>query len=236
MVAEHPGRRRPNGIGGLQRLGDDRAQVRCAPRRHEVGEVERLVQLVRSQIAGQPVGRLDPGFGDEHPVAVVLVDDPAPRAVDLVHAVLVPVRRARPVLLGAVQQLVLCPVGRQPGGLDQAVRDVDAEPRHASVEPKPQDRLELLVYLRVRPVQVRLLDVEQVQVPLAGPAVGFGDPLPGAAAENRLPVVRRLVANAVEEHVTVAFGTARDGRQRSTKPFVLVRGVVRHQVDDHPQT
>ena len=37
--------------------------------------------------------------------------------------------------------------------------------------------------------RVGLLGRERVQVPLAGPAVGLGDPGPGGAAEARNPVV-----------------------------------------------
>ena len=134
----------------------------------QVLEVERLVHLVRADVAGQPLGRLHPRLGDQHPLAGVAVQDLPPLPVDLVHAVLVPHRRARLVDLVAGEDLLrLLPVG-QVGLLDQAVRHVDPEAVHAAVQPEPQDVQELRVHLRVVPVEVGLAGVEQVQVPLAG--------------------------------------------------------------------
>ena len=49
---------------------------------------------------------------------------------------------------------------------------------------------------------------EQVEVPLARGAVGFGDPLPGAAAEDRQPAIGRqfpVVSLAVAEDETLAL-------------------------------
>ena len=92
--------------------------------------------------------------------------------------------------------------------------------------------------LRVLPVPVRLLGVEQVQVPLAGGAVGVGGPGPGRAAEAGHPVVRRqlaVLAAAVAEDVARPLGGAGRGGQRGLEPDVLVGGVVGHQVDDHLQ-
>ena len=71
-----------------------------------------------------------------------------------------PVRRRQHVLL-------VGPEVRQPVLLDEPVGDVDPEAVGAAVEPEPQDVQELLADLRVAPVEVRLLGVEQVQVPLA---------------------------------------------------------------------
>ena len=124
----------------------------------------------------------------------------------------------------------------QPVGLDHAVGDVDPEAVDAAVEPEAQDAAELLAHLLVRPVEVGLRAVEEVQVPLAGRAVGLDDARPGRAAEDGLPVVRRLVAAraaAVAEEVAGALGAAGRGGERRLEPFVLVRRVVGHQVDDH---
>ena len=54
----------------------------------------------------------------------------------------------------------------QLGVLDQAVRDVDAEPRDPAFEPEPQDLVERAVDVLGPPVEVRLLGKEVVQVVL----------------------------------------------------------------------
>src|SRR5690606_23742859 len=82
----------------------------------------------------------------------------------------------------------------QIGGLGHTVRDIDAEAVHAAVQPEPQGLLEIGGDLGIVPVQVGLFGGEQVQVPLAGAAVGLGDSGPGRAAENARPVVRRQLA------------------------------------------
>src|SRR6185312_14132303 len=101
--------------------------------------------------------------------------------VDLVHAVLGPGRCRRGLRAdagfeggaAAAHASALCGRGvvGQAGGLDHAVRDVDAEAVDATVEPEPEDPAELFANPRVLPVQVGLRAVEQVQVPLAGRAV-----------------------------------------------------------------
>ena len=129
------------------------------------------------------------------------------------------------------------PVG-QPVALDQAVRHVDPEAVDAALAPEPQDVVELGDDVRVLPVQVGLGHVEDVQVPLAGGAVGLGDPGPPAAAEHRGPVVRGLLAvraAALAEDVALALGAARAGGQRGPEPRVLAARVVGHEVDEHLQ-
>jgi hypothetical protein len=118
------------------------------------------------------------------------------------------------------------------------VGDVDAEAVDAPVEPERDDGEELLAHLLVVPVEVRLGRVEDVEVPLAGGAVGLGDPAPAAAAEERRPVVGRELAvltAAVAEEVAGPLGAARRGRQRRLEPRVLARGVVGHEVDQDPE-
>src|SRR5699024_1300156 len=77
---------------------------------------------------------------------------------------------------------------------DQAVGHVHAESVHAAVQPEPQDVVEFGADLFVLPVQVRLVGVEQVQVPLPGRAVGLGHAGPGVNAEHALPGRGRLIA------------------------------------------
>ncbi len=235
VVAEHPGGGGAHDVVGGQRVLDHLALVDRAPRGLEVPEVERLLELVGPHVERAALGRLDPGLGHHHPVARVGVEDLAPLLVHRVHAVLVPHRGTAAAGVGVVvEDLVLAGPVRQALLLDQAVRDVDPEAVDAAVEPEPQDVVEGLVHLRVRPVEVGLLDVEQVQVPLAGGAVRLGDPGPRGAAEDRAPVGGRLVAVralAVAEHVHVALGAARPGREGGPEPGVLVAGVVGHQVD-----
>jgi hypothetical protein len=121
------------------------------------------------------------------------------------------------------------------GGLDEAVRDVDPESVDPAVEPEAQDAAELGPHVGVRPVEIGLRRVEEVQVPLSGGAVGLGDARPRRTAEDRLPVVRGHVsmqALAVAEHVARTLGAARLGRERRLEPLVLVGRVVGDQVDD----
>ena len=199
MVRQHPRRRRADGGRGRQRLGDGRDQLRRVPRAHEEVEVERLVHLRRADVAHEPFDRLDPRLPTEDASGVVVhVEDLTPLLVDLVDALLVPERMPGPVgrevvLAGVEQPQRAVPVG-QGRVLDQPVGDVDPEPGHPAVEPEPEDVEELGAHLRVRPVEVGLLAVEKVEVPLAGFSVVLGHAGPGDAAEDRRPVVRRLVA------------------------------------------
>ncbi len=213
--------------GHPQRLG--------VPRREQETEVERGVQLLRSHVPGQALRSLHPRLGDEDAVPRILLRDPAPPPVHLVHLVLVPVRVASG---GRSRGGVLAGEIRHPGVLGQPVGHVDPEAVRATVQPEPQHRLEFGAYLLVGPVQVGLLGGEQVQVPLAAGPVGFGYPGPGRAAEVALPVVRWLGtvrAAAVPEQVARPLRAARLGGQRRPEPGVLVGGVIGHQVDEYPQ-
>ncbi len=206
------------------------------PRRLEVGEVEGLVHLVGTHPLRRLLRRRQPRLRAERAVAVVLGHDAVPVAVDLVHAVAAPVGHAG---LAAAHRSGLRrrDVVGQPRLLDEPVRDVDAEPVDATIEPEPQDAAELLAHLFVGPVEVGLRRVEQVQVPLAGRAVGLDDARPGRAAEDGLPVVRRNITGltlAVAEEVARALAASRGSGESLLEPDVLIGRVVRHQIDDEP--
>ena len=243
VVRQHPRRRCPDRRGRRQRAGDRRDQRLGVPVRVEELEVERLVHLRRADVAHQPLHRLYPGLAAEDARRpVVPVEDLAPVLVDLVDAVLVPERvprRVRPVEVGrlvvpGVEQSQRPGPVRQRRVLDQSVRHVDPEAGHATVQPEPQNVEELGADLGVRPVEVGLLDVEQVQVPLARLPVGLDHAGPADPAEHRRPVVGGLFpvrALAVAEDVARALRRARGCRQRRLEPGVLVGGVVGDQVD-----
>ncbi|RPK53293.1 hypothetical protein EES37_02060 [Streptomyces sp. ADI91-18] len=131
-----------------------------------------------------------------------------------------------------LELLVAAEVG-QPGGLDEAVGDVDAEAVGAEVEPEAQDGAELVLDGGVFPVEVGLLGGEEVQVPLAVRDAG-----PGGAAEDGLPVVGRLGAVGAPARAEVEALAQRGAgafAQRLLEPFVLVGAVVGDEVHDDPQ-
>ena len=289
VVAEHPGGGGPHGGGSAQGILNGRRRPFGVPAGQQEVEVERLLHFIRPDVPGQPLGRLHPGLGHQHAVAVVFGQHPVPVTVDVVDAVLVKERRRGiqrrdrlvPFTVAVVAAATLpvpapaalpaawarCgssasvwPPGASPGSsvvpstmaadafpvgqsrfLDHAVGHVHAEAVHAAVQPEPQHRAHFLLDLGVFPVQVRLLGVEQVQVPVAGPAVGLRDAGPGRTAKDGLPVVRCQVAVAGTgnrilagpEHVPVPFAGPRGCRKGLLEPGVFVRGVVGDQVNDH---
>ena len=114
--------------------------------------------------------------------------------------------------------------------------DVDPEPVHPAFEPEVHRVLELGRHGGVRPVDIRLLGREEVQVPLARAPVGFGHPRPGRAAEAADPVVgslRAVGAAAVAEDEAFALGRAGRRGQGLLEPLVLIGDVVGHEVEQH---
>ena len=232
MVREHP--RRGGARLGRQRqvLLDDLGERRRVPRGEEQVEVEGLAQTLRPG-ERHPTVRGHPRLGDRHPRRVVLVEQRAPGAVDLVHLV-ASLERVLPVGEARLDPLLGRQVGGHPGDhrgvLHQQVGHVDPEPVHAPVGPEPQRGEEVLPDLVQRPVEVRLLGGEQVEVPVA-----VADRLPGGAAEERAPVGRRLGAVgpvAAPDHVAGPRRRPWRRRQRLAEPGVPVRRVVRDDVDD----
>ena len=151
------------------------------------------MQLVGPEVRGQPLGGRHPGLGDEDPWWIEAVGHLTPLAVHVVDLRSVPERVVetvgddRDVVLGQVE-IWLC------GILDETVGDIDPEAVDATFEPEPEDVEELVAHLTVVPVEVGLLDGEQMEIPLPRRPVSFRDPLPGRSAERRRPVVRRQVS------------------------------------------
>src|SRR5690606_18963792 len=104
-------------------------------------------------------------------------------------------------------------------------RDIHPEAVDPAVEPEAQNVEKLVANPATVPVEVGLARVENVQVPLAGRAVGLRDARPRRAAEDGLPVVGRLVAARpppLTEHVAVALRRTGPSGERLLKPGVLV--------------
>ena len=137
---------------------------------------EAEVQLVGAQVPGELFVVVHPHLADRDRVRVV-VEHRADVAVDLVHAVVMLNLGSSSMSASSTSASVTSMSG-QPGRFGHAVRDVDAEPVDAALEPEPQRLLEIVVDLAVLPVEVGLLGVEQVQIPLPGIAVRLGDPRP----------------------------------------------------------
>ena len=204
------------------------AELRGVEVRLEQVEVERLAETLGARIARAPRA-LHPRLGDRGAGRVVLVEHRPPLGVDVVHVVAVDDRVAAVDRHGVEFGLARQRLGEI---LREHVGDVDAEAVDAAIRPEPQRAHEVLAHLRVVPVEVGLLDGEEVQVPLA-----VRDLLPRRAAEDRLPVGRRLCAvgaGPVAEDVAVARRRARRGGERLLEPLVQIRGVVRARCRRRP--
>ena len=128
---------------------------------------------------------------------------------------------------------------REAVGLDETVSHVDAEAVDPSLEPEVHRFLKLCPHAVVVPVEVWLLRREQVQVPLPRASVSLGDAGPCRPAEPAHPVIGALVtagATAVPEDKATSLGRSGAGSQRLLKPFMLVRDVIRHDVEQHPDS
>src|SRR5450755_5078363 len=128
---------------------------------------------------------------------------------------------------------------REAVGLDETVGHVDAEAVDPSLEPEVHRFLKLCPHTVVVPVEVWLLRREQVQVPLPRASVSLGDPGPCRTAEPAHPVIGALVtawATSVPEDKAASLGRPGAGSQRLLKPFMLVRDVIRHDVEQHPDS
>ncbi len=104
------------------------------------------------------------------------------------------------------------------------VDHVEAQAVDAAVGPEFADLFQLGAHRRVLPVEIRLLNSEQVQIILT--AVGM--PLPGVAAKLGAPVVRQGVRFAVAPDIELTVGALLI--QRLTEPLVFGRGMVQHHI------
>ena len=121
--------------------------------------------------------------------------------------------------------------------LEQERGRVDSHAGNATVEPEAQHVLVLPTDLLVVPVEIRLLGREEMQVPLARRAVGVLRACPGAATEDRRPIVRRQLpvsAAAATKPEALAFGRAGPRCKRLAEPAMPTRAMVRDDVDDDP--
>ncbi len=231
VIGQYPGTGRADVGERGERVVDRGSERRGTPRGHDQFEVEGEVEFVGADVERQALRVGHPGLADRHPVAGVGVEHPAEEPVELVHAVLVPAEVGGVGHVAALESTLQRrrrQVG-QPGRLGHRVRDVDAEPVDAPVEPEPHHALELGRDGRVLPVQVGLFGREQVQVPVA-----VGQARPGRPAEHRRPVVGRFgavsaAAGTDDEAVAQRGVTGHD----SLEPRVFAGEVVGHHVDRH---
>ena len=227
---------RGGGVAGFGRRlepgGDGLAELVGIPVGLREVEVEGLAQLVHRSVQVLVLGH-HPRLGHGEARRIVFVEHLAPFAVDVVHLAAVEQRVAEVVVQHADHAVFAAELLQRLGFkvFGQAVRYVDAEAVGAVVGPEAQGLFELLVDVRILPVDVRLRLIEQVQIPLA-----VGHARPGRAAEEGLPVVGRqfaVLAAAVAEDVAVARRGAGLGGEGLLEEHVLVGGVVGHDVHDH---
>ena len=153
----------------------------------------------------------EPDLADEHARALVGVGHGAPAAVDVVQLVAVDVRvLARARVLGGTS------------GSDASLTSSAAESMRMPATPRSNQNRSTAsnssTHLRVRPVDVGLLRGEQVQVPLAGGAVGVRRARPGAALEVGDPVRRDLARRARPCRGGTRTGRAPASRARRRAP------------------
>lgn len=230
VVGQHPGGRRAHGPHGVQRLVHGGPQRSRVPTGRQIVEVERLVQLVPPHVQSSTGHTRRPRLGDPDPLAGVLVQHLPPGPVDLVDPVLVEEGQH---LVAQQLQLLVTPRSGSPAAFTSpcatSIRN-PSTPR--SSQNRSTDR-KLVLHGRVFPVEVGLLGSEQMEVPL--PVL---DPRPRGAAEDRLPVVRRLLSRLALPRAEVEALAQRGPRtfpQRLLEPFVLVGAVVGNEVHDDPQ-
>ena len=102
---------------------------------------------------------------------------------------------------------------------------INAESIDSEFEPEVQNLFKVFTDNWVIPVEIWLLNRKEVQVPLTRLAVGFSNALPGWAAKDGLPVIRRqfaILALPIPKDVTLTLRGAWSGFQGLLEPLVLV--------------
>ena len=118
----------------------------------------------------------------------------------------------------------------QLGVLDDDVAHVDPKPRHAAVEPEPEDGVEFRPDLLVPPIEIRLLGKVVVQVELAGRRVER----PGRPPEAAHPVVGGRRRRPWDRPRRTNRASRRRSEEReSTNQGCCCAGVVRDDVEKH---
>ena len=111
---------------------------------------------------------------------------------------------------------------------DNEANDIHAEPVHAAIQPKAQGVKHGSFYVRVAPVEFRLLWHKLMQVILPGRFI----PRPRRAAKKAAPVVgQRAVGLGIAPDVPIPLGVVA-AAARFNKPRVLVGSVVGNPVND----
>ena len=118
-------------------------------------------------------------------------------------------------------------VHRQRDGLLDIDDRVDAEARHALVQPPVDHFVDFLAQGGVFPVQVGLLFVEQMQIDAV---VVAGELCPHAAAEIAAPVVGQLLALVPGTDVEILSVRAVGILAGLAEPLVLIGAVIYHQI------
>ncbi len=229
VIAEHPVWPRSRRQRFLV-IGNELLDRTRAPQGRQQREVERHLRAgkIVAVIGHQPVqGQID--LPDQH-AGVELIDHP-PHLGDHVMNFRLVGRVLRQDRLMRRPPFAIIRIGRIVAKrriLDQVPDHVDAKAVDALAEPEAHDVMDRLAHFRIAPVQIGLLGEEGVVIILPRRGVVF----PGAAAEFRQPVVRWAAVRArLAPDVPVALRILARAAA-GDEPGMLVRGVVRHQIED----
>ena len=115
-------------------------------------------------------------------------------------------------------------IGRKGLVFGDQIDHVEAQAVDAAIGPELAHFFQLRAHRRVFPIQVRLLNREQMQIVL----LAFGVPLPGVTAKFRAPVVGRRGGFTVAPDIELAIRTL--FIERFAEPRVFGRSVVQHHI------